>query len=148
MDCKMQVSVGQQPPCDHPSPLPCPVVLRQESPLGFPRGWSLFCCCWESWSSCFRLSGPHPGQPPYWKQGGPQDVLLSVETSSGPGGEASGCATLTHLCLSAWHCAFSGELASSLRGQATRGRPGAHSQAFWVTAGGLVDRRGKLWPSS
>lgn len=35
-------------PVTPPSPpLPCPVVLGQEPPLGFPRGWILF-YCWRS----------------------------------------------------------------------------------------------------
>lgn len=48
----------------------------------------------------------------------------------------------SHLCPRAWHCAFSGDLASSLRGQATRETGLGH------TAKPFESWRGRLWPSS
>lgn len=70
MDCKMQVSVGQLPPCAPPPPsLPCGAETGVT--LGFPKRAEPLLPLLESWSSCFGLSGPYPGQSPYRKQGGP-----------------------------------------------------------------------------
>lgn len=99
MDCKMQVSAGQLPPCDSP-PTPAPSLpcgARPGATVGFPKRVDPFLLLVESWSSCFGRSGPPLAWPPYRKQGGPQDFLVSVETSSRPGGEASRCATFTPL---------------------------------------------------
>ena len=106
----------------------------------------------NSRSSCFGLSGPHPGPGVLTpKQGGPLRLLLSREPSSGAGGEASKHATFTPLpeglgLLILWR------LCLSSTGQATResGLPGsgARSQAPHVTVGGAVDRMVMLCPSS
>lgn len=97
MDCKMQVSAGQLPPCDHPPAPSLPCGAEPGATVGFPKRVDPFLLLVESWSSCFGRSGPPLAWPPYRKQGDPQDFLVSVETSSRPGGEASRCATFTPL---------------------------------------------------
>lgn len=125
MDCKMQVSAGQLPPCDPPPPpLPCPVVLGQEPPLGFPRGWILFYCWWSPGapaSGCLGL--PWPGlltasrvvPKTSWLVWRPA-VALEVRLPDVPH---------SHLCPRAWHCAFFPEKTGHQRDWS-----GAHSQAF------------------
>lgn len=125
MDCKMQVSAGQLPPCDSPLPAPSlPCGARPGATVGFPKRVDPFLLLAESWSSCFGRSGPPLAWPPYRKQGGPKTswlvwrpaVALEVRLPEVPH---------SHRCPRAWHCAFFPEKTGHQRDWC-----GAHSQAF------------------
>lgn len=118
----------------------CPVVPRHERTLGFLRRRSLSTRWLSPGAPAVSSLGLILGRCSYTKQVGPQNFLLSVETSSGAGGEAPGQPIVTPLPESLALPTLR-TLCLSPRGQATR-EPGLwHSRG----SGGQL---GRLWPNS
>lgn len=137
MDCKIQVSVSQWPPCDTPHFRPRGAKAGANS--GFPQRTELFMLMRGILELLLSTvwASPQP-ECPYPKQGSPQDFLLSMQTRSGAGGGLLD-KPLSPLCLRAWRCPLSGAPVSPLRGQATR-EPG-----LGQAAKPLESQQGEWW---